>query len=328
MEKLPSSKLLKEIIKNYFNEVAGISGVAISDRDGFIIASLSKQEDEEESDAIIGALSAVLDQAFIGRIKREFGTADSFFNITSTGDKKFVFSSMGPNSILTTVAEQSTTDIELKVYSEHIASKIELVLSTNEDVSPKIPEIIKALSKTRGGQLPNMTGEYSNKLILTGDFKVGKTSLIRRYIKNKFERDYISTIGVQISKKVVDLSETTKMNFIIWDIGGQVQQMAPYRAKFYNGANAAFIVVDRTRSGSLSSVEKWFNDIKKSIPRNIPMVIVGNKSDLVDEIVISEDELKEAAKQLGMHYIITSALTGENVNDAFLYIAYRVIENL
>ncbi len=327
MESLPSASLLKEILINYFNDVEGILGVAICDRNGFIIASESKQENEEESDEIIGALSAMLD-SYIDRIKAEFGTFDNFFNITSTGDKKFVFSSMGPNSILTTVAEQTTTDIELKVYSEHIASKVELVLSTNEEVSPKIPEIIKALSKTRGGQLPNMEGEYSNKLILCGDFKVGKTSLIKRYVENKFEKDYISTIGVQISKKIVFLSEKTTLNFIIWDIGGQVQQMAPYRAKFYNGANAAFIVVDRTRLGSLNSIEKWDNDIKKSIHRNIPIVIVGNKSDLVDEIVISEEELKEVARQFGFHYIFTSALTGENVNSAFLYIAYRVIESL
>ena len=327
MEKLPSTKLLKEIIKNYFKQVEGIMGVAICDRDGFIIASESKQENEEESDAIIGALSAILD-TYIDRIKAEFGTTDNFFNITETGDKKFVFSSMGPNSILTTVADQSTTDIELKVYSEHIASKIELVLDGNQEVSPKIPEIIKALSKTRGGQLPSLAGEYSNKIILTGDFSVGKTSLIRRFVKNKFERDYISTLGVQISKKTVILSEQTKMNFIIWDIGGQVHQMAPYRAKFYNGANAALIVIDRSRSGNLNSIEKWYKDIKKSIPTNIPIIVVGNKSDLVNEIVIGEEEIKNIAKEYDFHYILTSALTGENVNDAFLYIAYRVIENL
>jgi len=327
MEKLPSTKLLKDIIKNYFNEVEGILGVAICDRDGFIIASESKQENEEESDAIIGALSAILD-TYIDRIKTEFGTSDSFFNITSASDKKFVFSSMGPNSILTTVADQSTTDIELKVYSEHIASKIELVLNGNEDVSPRIPEIIKALSKTRGGQLPSLAGEYSNKIILTGDYSVGKTSLIRRFIENKFERDYISTLGVQISKKTINLSEKTKMNFIIWDIGGQVHQMAPYRAKFYNGANAALIIIDRTRSGNLNSIEKWYKDIKKSVPTNIPIVIVGNKSDLVNEIVIGEEAIKKVAKEYDFHYILTSALTGENVNDAFLYIAYRVIENL
>ncbi|MFX1363597.1 MAG: GTP-binding protein [Promethearchaeota archaeon] len=327
MERLPSSHLLKEILENYFEEIEGLLGVAICDRNGFIIASKSKQENEDESDEIIGALSAMLD-SYIDRIQSEFGASDNFFNITSTGNKKFVFSSMGPNSIVSTVADQETTDIELKVYSEHIASKIELILSTNEEVSPKIPEIIKALAKTRGGQLPNMKREYSNKLILCGDNQVGKTSLIRRYVENKFDHDYISTIGVQISKKTVNLSEQTKFNFIIWDIGGQVQQMAPYRANFYNGANAALIVLDRTRSDALKSIETWYYDIKKSVPRNIPIVIVGNKSDLVDELVVTEEDLKNVAKQYGFHYILTSALTGENVNDSFLYIAYRVIESL
>ena len=118
------------------------------------------------------------------------------------------------------------------------------------------------------------------------------------------------------------------MNFIIWDIAGQTSQMVTYRSRFYNGANAAFIVIDRTRSGNLDSIEKWYNDIKKSIPRNIPVVIVGNKSDLVDDIVISEEEIREIAKKFDFHYILTSAKTGENVDSAFLYIAYRVIESL
>jgi len=117
------------------------------------------------------------------------------------------------------------------------------------------------------------------------------------------------------------------LNFIIWDIGGQ-SQFDLNRARFYNGANAAFIVVDRTRPNNLKSIEKWYNEIQKTLKRTIPVVIVGNKSDLVDEIVISEEEIKEVANEFGFHYILTSALTGENVNDAFLYIAYRVVENL
>ncbi len=326
MKRLPSTDLLDEILQNFFKEVEGLLGVAICDRNGFIIASESKEENEEESDAVIGALSAMLD-TYIDRIKAEFGKTDSFFNITETGDRKFVFSSMGPNSILSTVADQSTTDIELKVYSEHISSKVELILTGNQFVSPKIPEIIKALSKSRGGKLPDLAGEYSNKIIFCGDFSVGKTSLIRRFVENRFEKDYISTIGVQLSKKTMLLSEKTKLNFIIWDIGGQ-RQFDLNRARFYNGANAAFIVVDRTRPDNLKSIKKWYSDLKKAISRIIPIVIVGNKSDLVDEIVISEKQIKEVAKQFDFHYILTSALTGENVNDAFLYIAYRVVENL
>ncbi|MFW9825304.1 MAG: ADP-ribosylation factor-like protein, partial [Candidatus Thorarchaeota archaeon] len=226
MEKLPSSSTLKKILKNYFEEVEGILGVAICDRDGFIIASEFKEGNEEESDSVIGAISAILDN-YIERIKSEFGSKGSFFNMTTTGDKKFTFCSQGPQAILTTVSEQTTSDIELKVFSEHIAGKIELILDGNEEVSPDIPEIIKALAKTREGTLPKFTGEYSNKVILTGDFKVGKTSLIRRFVENTFKEDYISTIGVQISKKTINLTDQNKMNFIIWDIGGQSFQMTP-----------------------------------------------------------------------------------------------------
>jgi len=327
MEKLPSSKLLREILKNYFEEVEGILGVAICDRDGFIIASEFKEGDEEESDSVLGAISAILD-SYIDRIKSEFGSQGNFFNITTTGEKKFAFCSQGPQSILTTFTDQSTSDIELKVYSEHIAGKIELILDGNEDVSTEIPEIVKALAKTRAGALPKLAGEYSNKVILTGDYQVGKTSLIRRFVENAFKMDYISTIGVQISKKTINLTDENIMNFIIWDIGGQSFQMAPYRAKFYNGANAALIVIDRTRPDHLKSVEKWYNDIKSSIPKNIPIVIVGNKSDLSDDLVISKEEIRDMALKFDFHYILTSAKTGENVNDAFLYIAYRVIESL
>lgn len=327
MEKLPRMGRLTQILKNYFNEVEGILGVAICDRDGLIIASEFEEGNEEESDSIIGAISAILDN-YIDRIKSEFGTKGSFFNMTTTGDKKFAFCSEGPKSILTTVADQFTSDNALKVYSTHIAGKIELILEGNEEVTPEIPEIIKALAKTREGELPRMAGEYSHKLILTGDYQVGKTSLIRRFVKNTFQGDYISTIGVQLSKKSVDLTDNIKMNFIIWDIGSQNFQMAPYRTKFYNGANAALIVIDRSRQDNLKSVEKWYNDIKRSIEKNIPIVIVGNKSDLIDQLVISEDDIKEVAKQFGFHHIITSAKTGEHVNDTFLYIAYRVIETL
>jgi len=327
MGKFLNTSLLTQILKNYYNEVEGILGIAICDRNGFIIASEFKEGNEEESDSIIGAISAMLDN-YIDRIKSEFGTKGRFFNITTTGDKKFSFCSEGPQSILTTVADQSTSDNALKVYSAHIAGKIELILEGNKEVSPEIPEIIKALAKTREGELPRMAGEYSHKLILTGDYQVGKTSLIRRFVENSFKEDYISTLGVQVSKKTVNLTDKIKMNFIIWDIGGQSFQIAPYRTKFYNGTNAAFIVIDRSRLNQLNSVEKWYNDIKDSIKVNIPIVIVANKSDLTDQLVISEEDIKEVAKQFGFHYILTSAKTGLQVNDAFLYIAYRVIETL
>jgi len=315
--------LFSTLLKNYLNEIDGVIAVAICDRDGLIIASEDKEEFDSES--IIGVVSAVLD-SYIDRIKKEFGTESNFLNITSTGDKKFAYCSMGPNSILTTVADLSTSDIELRVYSEHVASKVELLIAGNENISLEIPEIIRTLSKTKEGKLPR--GEFSIKLILTGDYKVGKTSLIKRFVDNLFQDSYISTIGVEISKKVIEIGEKTSINFIIWDIGGQIKQMIPYRKRFYSGANACFIVIDRTRLEHQNSIKTWYDEIKNSVPNNISIVIVCNKSDLIDEIVVSEADIKKVADEYGFHYILTSAKTGENVNDVFSYIGYKLLENI
>ena len=311
---------LVSLLKNYMKKLDGVLATVICDRDGLIIAS----EGAEGDDSLIGVISALLDK-YITRIKSEFGTEGNFFNILEIEDNKIAYCSQGPHSILTTMATPGTSDVALKVYSQHIAGKIELILQRRENVSLKIPHIIEVLSKTRGGKLPE--GEYSTKLILTGDYKVGKTSLIDRFVNNKFQESYISTIGVEISKKSEEITDETTVNFLIWDIGGQIKQMAPYRSRFYNGANAAFLVIDRTRPGNLESIKTWYDDIKKSVSRRIPIVIVGNKSYLVEDIVISEDEIKEAAEEYGFHHITTSAKTGENVNDAFLYVALKFLEN-
>ena len=325
MESLPNIDLLKDLLENYMFNVDGAVAVAICDRDGFIIQSESKEKGVKDSDSIMGAISAFLD-IYIDRIKSEYQTESNFFNITSMQDKKFAYCSMGSHSILTTIADPNTSDIELKVYSQHVASKVELILEGFENVSTKIPEIIRVLSNRKEGKLPK--GKFTAKLILTGDYKVGKSSLIKRFTDNDFSENYISTIGVEISKKSVEMDEDTVVNFVLWDIGGQAESMTPYRHRFYEGASAAFIVVDRTRPNNLDSVSKWHKDIRDSIPKDIPIVIVGNKSDIKDDIVISDEEMKIASKSLGFHHITTSAKTSENVSEDFLYIAYRFIEKV
>jgi len=316
-------KLLKTLLSNFMSNVKGVLEVIISDREGFVITSESKKDAGDES--VLGAIAVTVD-SYIEKIKREFGTESSFFNITTIQDKKFAYCSMGSKSIMLTISDMLTSDTELRVFSEHIARKVELLLEGNENVSLEIPTIIKTLSKTKDGKIP--TGDYSLKLILTGDYKVGKTSLILRFVQNLFKDSYQSTIGVDISQKKMDLSENTHIQFIIWDIGGQIDRMAPYRKRFYSGGKAAFIVIDRTRAGNLKNVEKWYNEIKKHIQVDVNIILVGNKSDLVDSIVIEEEEIKKMAEKYGFHYILTSAKTGENVNDAFSYIAYRFLESV
>jgi len=314
---------LKTLLINYIKSLEGILTVIISDREGFVITSESRQDAGDES--LLGAIAVMMD-SYIERIKREFGSETTFFNITTIQEKKFTYGSMGPRSILLTVSDLSINDTELRVYTEHVAGKVELLLKGNDNVILEIPEIIRLLSKTKSGILP--TGDYPFKLILTGDFAVGKTSLISRFVQNLFKEDYHSTVGVDISKKMVKLDENTKVQFIIWDIGGQMPKMAPYRKKFYEGANCAFIVLDRTRTDSLKNVDKWYNEIKNYVKKEVNVILVGNKSDLLDKILVSEEDIRDVANKYKFDYIITSAKTGESVNEAFVYIAYRFLASL
>ncbi|MFW9782247.1 MAG: GTP-binding protein [Candidatus Heimdallarchaeota archaeon] len=312
---------LKILLKNYMDELESIIAVTICDREGLIITSERKGEAGDED--VLGVIAASVD-SYMERIRMEFKEETNFFNITATKDKKFAYCSMGLKSILLTVTDLSSSDTELRIFSEHIAGKVEMIIEGNEKVSLEIPEIVKTLSKTKEGKIPE--GDYSLKLIVIGDYEAGKTSLISRFVKNLFKESYQSTIGVEISKKDVELGKNTKIDFAIWDVGGQVTQMIPYRKRFYEGANSAFIVIDRTNEDSINSILKWYNEISKYIGKKINVILIGNKSDLEDQVVISEEQIKKVANQLNFHYILTSAKTGENVNDSFLYVAYRFLE--
>ena len=314
---------LKLLLKNYMTDIESVIAVTICDREGLIITSESRGETEDE--VVLGAIAASVD-SYIDRIRGEFEDDTNFFNITTIRDKRFAYCSMGINSILLTISNLTGSDTELRVYSEHIAGKVNMLLDGNENVSLTIPDILKFLSKTKDGKIP--TGEFPLKLIISGDYEVGKTSLINRFVKNLFKEAYHSTIGVEISKKSIELSTETIIDFAIWDIGGQITQMTPYRKRFYTGAHSAFIVIDRTRKGSLQSIEKWSTEFQKYVERKINVIIVGNKSDLDEKIVISEKDIKRIAEKNNFHYILTSAKTGENAYDAFLYIAYRFLESV
>lgn len=303
--------------------VEGVLAITICDRDGLVITSESKEDAGDE--AIMGAIAAAVD-SYIERIKREFSGETTFFNITTIGDKKFAYCSKGLQSILLTISDLTSSDTQLRVFSEHIAGKIELLLEGNENVSLKVPTIVKILSTTKDGKIPK--GNFSTKLILVGNYKVGKTSLIKRFVENMFQESYHSTIGVEISKKDMELSEDTIINFAIWDLGGQIIQMAPYRRRFYEGAQSALIIIDRTRPDNLKSIDIWHNELKTYVGTDVDIILVGNKSDLTDNIGISEDEIKDIADEKSFHYILTSAKTGENVHDAFLYIAYKFLESI
>jgi len=169
-------------------------------------------------------------------------------------------------------------------------------------------------------------GDYSLKVIIVGDYEVGKTSIIKRFKDEIFTEGYLPTLHLKISKVEMNYGET-KVNFLCWDVGGQSSQMTPFRLRFYEGAQSGIIVVDRTREKTLINAEKWYQDSTKPFLNKIPFILVGNKSDLVNEIVVDEQDLKDMAEKLDISLFLTSAKTGENVNNLFENLAYMYFES-
>ncbi|MHA2392989.1 MAG: Rab family GTPase [Promethearchaeota archaeon] len=165
--------------------------------------------------------------------------------------------------------------------------------------------------------------DYQFKIIVVGEPTVGKTSLILRYTDNAFRRAYVSTLGVHVSNKVFKTEDSAIIQLVLWDIGGQ-EKFKLMRKQFYQGSDALFLVFDLTNPDSFATIPNWYADIKEqlSIPDNEIMgFLVGNKKDLKEEIKINLQNAKELAESINLKYVETSALSGENVDDAFTTLA-------
>jgi len=155
-----------------------------------------------------------------------------------------------------------------------------------------------------------------------GNPAVGKTSLILRFIKNKFSDDYKTTLGVDFLTKQLELYGA-KIRLMIWDMGGQDKWLSR-RAKFMKGADGAIIVYSNTDIKSYLDLDKWADEVHQYANQEIPVIIVRNKSDLP---AIRENlNPAELLKKLSTKIISTSAKTGENVEEMFNHIATRIVQ--
>jgi len=193
----------------------------------------------------------------------------------------------------------------------------------NEGKDEENKENIVIKSKEHKNSLNMQT--YNLKIIVIGDIAVGKTSLIRRYIDNTFSDDYKASISCENKNKKVDIDGETVADMQIWDTAGEEKFMSITR-QYYTNSHGALVIYDLTNKDSFMKMNKWIKDLKDNAPKNITIMIVGNKSDLPDKKVNLENELKHYKENY--EHLEVSAKTGTNVSLAFEKLAFKIIEKI
>ncbi|KAI8063740.1 small GTP binding protein RAB6A [Gongronella butleri] len=168
------------------------------------------------------------------------------------------------------------------------------------------------------------THEFSNplqksKLVFLGEQSVGKTSLITRFMYDTFDNTYQATIGIDFLSKTMYLSERA-VRLQLWDTAGQ-ERFRSLIPSYIRDSAVAIVVYDTTNRESFESTNKWIDDVRAERGTDVIIVLVGNKTDLLDKRQVSAEEGEAKAKDYNIMFIETSAKAGYNVNTLFRRIA-------
>jgi small GTP-binding protein len=165
-----------------------------------------------------------------------------------------------------------------------------------------------------------MSATLQKKICMLGGFSVGKTSLVRRYVASIFSETYLTTVGVKIDKKTVNLSGRT-VNLILWDLAGE-DDIASLRMSYLRGSAGYVLVADGTRPSTLDVALSLRQRVETEYG-SLPFVLLLNKKDLTEQWALGDDEIVRL-RQDGWWVQPSSARTGEGVEDAFTDLAVRL----
>lgn len=163
--------------------------------------------------------------------------------------------------------------------------------------------------------------EFSSKVCVIGDFAVGKTSTVERFVNNQFSDKYLTTIGVKVDTKEVLVGDVN-LKLIIWDIAG-ADKFGEIEFAYMRGASAFIMVADGTRSNTVASIQ----NIRKQVTDrygDLPYVLLINKADLQHSWEVSDSDIESLRKDYDNMYL-TSAKTGDHVESALRKLAEQIV---
>lgn len=155
--------------------------------------------------------------------------------------------------------------------------------------------------------------QLTSKVCILGDFAVGKTSTVERFVNNHFSDKYLTTIGVKVDTKELDLENTLTLKLVLWDVAG-TDRFGELEFNYLRGASGHLLVADGTRAETVASARRLK---EQAVERygDMPFVVLVNKADLVDAWEVEDAELAALKGEMD-HVFVTSAKTGENVVEA------------
>lgn len=159
------------------------------------------------------------------------------------------------------------------------------------------------------------------KVCLLGHFGVGKTSLVRRFVEDRFDEEYLSTIGIHLSRKMMPRNNRN-LELFIWDLAGG-ENFADIGPHYLLGSTGALVVCDVTRADTLQ-VMHWYAEQLVSVNAQAKFVFLGNKSDLVSQTAITLNDIEAVCAPYGGRALLTSAKDGRNVAHAFELLAQQI----
>lgn len=166
---------------------------------------------------------------------------------------------------------------------------------------------------------------YNLKVVLLGEGCVGKTSIVLRYVEDKFNNKHISTLQASFLTKKINVGDK-RVQLNIWDTAGQ-ERFHALGPIYYRASNGAILVYDITDQDSFQKVKNWVKELKKMLGSDIVITIVGNKTDLDKDRTVNIEEAQCYAQAVGATFFETSAKLNEGIEELFQELTTLMIQH-